>query len=238
MSKEYPDRLEIMLSAWRAYHNRNGEPVTILSKRDFRLAVEAYEFSLLSSLPTEQVDRTANVIDVMLKNWREVGQQEPGPREIAKAAIIAVQEQKHVTRERFEELRVCPFCGESTASRCYLNERSGMKSYEIECNNDDCDVMCSTYAFDSEDEAIAAWTTRATPPTDTELVRELVAKLESAKGYIEASAFNKLQSQYAGARKGGRQYQNFAEEIGVLIAKAERHLAEQPQQSEVGNATV
>lgn len=60
-------------------------------------------------------------------------------------------------------LKPCPFCG-GEASVKYVTSVAGVPDgYWISCDNDDCrdDIECSTNAFDTEVEAIAAWNHRA-----------------------------------------------------------------------------
>ena len=55
-----------------------------------------------------------------------------------------------------DKLKPCPFCGEEPD----LQFCESTQEFYLECANPNCDVELCTYGFDTEKEAIAAWTRR------------------------------------------------------------------------------
>lgn len=54
------------------------------------------------------------------------------------------------------ELKPCPFCG----GEAHLSDMNEYGEYLVECVNDFCNVMPSTFPFRTEDAAIEAWNRR------------------------------------------------------------------------------
>lgn len=60
-------------------------------------------------------------------------------------------------------LKPCPFCGGEASVEYEVFAGTTVRGYRVRCGNDSCneDVECSTYAFGTEAEAMAAWNRRA-----------------------------------------------------------------------------
>ena len=61
---------------------------------------------------------------------------------------------------RSPQLKPCPFCG-GRANLFHVPLSSGSVVHEVDCENDDCRVSVCTQAYDTPEEAAAAWNRRA-----------------------------------------------------------------------------
>lgn len=62
-----------------------------------------------------------------------------------------------------ETLKPCPFCGGEASVKCEVLAGMFVRGYWVSCDNNYCNenIECSTYAFDTKVDAIAAWNRRA-----------------------------------------------------------------------------
>lgn len=60
-------------------------------------------------------------------------------------------------------LKPCPFCGGEASVKCEVFAGMAVCGYWVSCDDGNCNeaIKCSTYAFDTKAEAIAAWNYRA-----------------------------------------------------------------------------
>lgn len=60
-------------------------------------------------------------------------------------------------------LKPCPFCGGEASVKCEVFAGIIARGYWVSCDDNNCNevIECSTHAFDTKVEAIAAWNYRA-----------------------------------------------------------------------------
>lgn len=60
-------------------------------------------------------------------------------------------------------LKPCPFCGGEASVKREVFAGTTVRGYCVSCDDNSCNeaIECSTYAFDTEVEAIGAWNYRA-----------------------------------------------------------------------------
>lgn len=64
-----------------------------------------------------------------------------------------------VRKRKKPELKPCPFCGGPASLFC-VEQPSGELTYEVDCENDGCEVSACTMLYPTREEAAAVWNRR------------------------------------------------------------------------------
>ena len=73
---------------------------------------------------------------------------------------LVVSKKKEMKQEVKQELKPCPFCGETPTLERYT-DLYNMVKYGIECRGSDCEIQPFTAWYADKAEAIEAWNRRA-----------------------------------------------------------------------------